>query len=84
MACLCERVSAAEVRRLVRQGITDINQIKAITRAGMGACGGKSCDALIRSIFRQEGVVPGKITRAKRPLFVEVPLGTLAGAGKGE
>ena len=83
MACLCERVSAAEVRRLVRQGITDINQIKAITRAGMGACGGKSCDTLIRSIFRQEGVVPGKITPGtKRPLFVEVPLGTLAGTGK--
>ena len=83
MACLCERVSAAEVRRLVRQGITDINQIKAITRAGMGACGGKSCDALIRSIFRQEGVAPGKIIPGtKRPLFVEVPLGTLAGTGK--
>jgi sarcosine oxidase subunit alpha len=80
MACLCERVSAAEVRRLVRQGITDINQIKAITRAGMGACGGKSCDTLIRSIFRQEGVDPGRIVPGtKRPLFVEVPLGTLAG-----
>ena len=83
MACLCERVSAAEVRRLVRQGITDINQIKAITRAGMGACGGKSCDALIRSIFRQEGVEPGRIVPGtRRPLFVEVPLGTLAGTGK--
>jgi sarcosine oxidase subunit alpha len=80
-ACLCERVSAAEVRRLVRRGITDINQIKAITRAGMGACGGKSCDTLIRSIFRQEGVDPGAIVPGtKRPLFVEVPLGTLAGA----
>jgi thioredoxin reductase/Fe-S-cluster-containing hydrogenase component 2 len=83
MACLCERVSAAEVRRLVRQGVTDINQIKAITRAGMGACGGKSCDTLIRSIFRQEGVEPVRIvTGTKRPLFVEVPLGTLAGTGR--
>lgn len=88
MACLCERVSAAEVRRLIRAGVTDINQIKAITRAGMGACGGKSCDTLIRSIFRQEGVDPGRIVPGtRRPLFVEVPLGTLAGApgsGKGE
>jgi sarcosine oxidase subunit alpha len=83
MVCLCERVSAAEVRRLVRQGITDINQIKAITRAGMGACGGKSCDTLIRSIFRQEGVEPGRIVPGtKRPLFIEVPLGTLAGTGR--
>ncbi|MCU0235837.1 MAG: FAD-dependent oxidoreductase [Acidobacteria bacterium] len=82
MACLCERVSAAEVRRLIRSGITDINQIKAVTRAGMGACGGKSCDTLIRSIFRQEGIDPGRIVPGtRRPLFVEVPLGTLAGSG---
>ncbi len=88
MACLCERVSAEEVRRLIRSGVTDINQIKAVTRAGMGACGGKSCDTLIRSIFRQEGIDSGRITPGtKRPLFVEVPLGTLAGSGgegKGE
>ena len=83
MACLCERVPAAEVRRLIRSGVTDINQIKAITRAGMGACGGKSCDTLIRSIFRQEGIDTGKIVPGtKRPLFVEVPLGTLAGEGE--
>jgi Fe-S-cluster-containing hydrogenase component 2 len=83
--CLCERVSAAEVRRLIRAGVTDINQIKAVTRAGMGACGGKSCDTLIRSIFRQEGIDPGRITPGtKRPLFVEVPLGTLAGRQGGE
>ncbi|MDD8013599.1 MAG: 2Fe-2S iron-sulfur cluster-binding protein [Acidobacteriota bacterium] len=82
MACLCERVSAEEVRRLIRSGVTDINQIKAVTRAGMGACGGKSCDTLIRSVFRQEGIDPGRITPGtKRPLFVEVPLGTLAGTG---
>jgi len=85
MACLCERVSVAEVRRLIRSGITDINQIKAVTRAGMGACGGKSCDTLIRSVFRQEGIDPGRIVPGtKRPLFVEVPIGTLAGSGEGE
>ncbi len=83
--CLCERVSAAEVRRLIRLGVTDINQIKAVTRSGMGACGGKSCENLIRAIFRQEGVEPGKIVPGtRRPLFVEVALGTLAGIGQGE
>ena len=83
--CLCERVSAADVRRLIRQGVTDINQIKAVTRAGMGACGGKSCENLIRMVFRQEGISPDRIVpNTRRPLFVEVPLGTLAGMEKGE
>ena len=47
----------------------------------MGACGGKTCDTLIRSVFRQEGIDPGRIVPGtKRPLFVEVPLGVLAGS----
>ncbi|MCX7974593.1 MAG: FAD-dependent oxidoreductase, partial [Candidatus Aminicenantes bacterium] len=45
--CRCERVSAAEIRRLIREGIRDINEIKTITRAGMGPCGAKTCTPLI-------------------------------------
>jgi len=82
LACFCERVKASEIRALVRQGITDLNQIKALTRAGMGSCGAKSCDALIRQIMREEGVPAGRIVaNTKRPVFVEVPIGILAGAG---
>ena len=83
--CLCERVTIGEVRALVRQGIMDINQIKAITRAGMGACGSKSCEALIRAVFRQEGIPQDRVTaNTRRPVFVEVPLGVLAGLDDGE
>lgn len=82
--CLCERVTVGTVRALVRKGITDINQIKAVTRAGMGACGGKTCEAIVRSILRQEGVPTERVTpNTKRPLFVEVPLGVLAGVDEG-
>jgi sarcosine oxidase subunit alpha len=78
--CLCERVTVGEVRELVRRGITDINQIKAVTRAGMGACGSKTCETIIQSVFRQEGIPPDRVTRnTKRPLFVEAPLGVFAG-----
>ncbi len=83
--CLCERVTIGEVRELVRKGITDINQIKAVTRAGMGACGSKTCEAIIKTVFRQEGIPLERVTvNTKRPVFVEVPLGILAGAGQGE
>ncbi|MCF7794508.1 MAG: FAD-dependent oxidoreductase [Candidatus Cloacimonetes bacterium] len=76
MVCLCERVSAEEVRELIKKGITDLNQIKAITRAGMGPCGAKTCDNLIKQIFRQEGIPLQEIEEnTRRPLFVEVPMG---------
>ena len=80
MVCLCERVTAKEIRELVQNGIFDINQIKAITRAGMGPCGGKTCDNLIKQILRSEGVTNEKIEpNTRRPIFVEVPLGKFAG-----
>jgi NAD(P)H-nitrite reductase large subunit len=82
--CLCERVTIGEVRELVRKGITDINQIKAVTRAGMGACGSKTCEAIIKTVFRQEGIPIERVTlNTKRPVFVEVSLGILAGVSEG-
>lgn len=75
MVCLCERVTVGEIRELIRKGETDINQIKALTRLGMGPCGSKTCDTLIRQIFREEGVAESKIvSNTKRPVFIEVPL----------
>ena len=58
----------------------DLNELKAVTRAGMGACGGKTCPSLIKRLFREEGVPDSQITDlTKRPVFMEVPLGAFAG-----
>jgi NADPH-dependent 2,4-dienoyl-CoA reductase/sulfur reductase-like enzyme/Pyruvate/2-oxoacid:ferredoxin oxidoreductase delta subunit len=81
IVCRCERVAAGEIRSLIREGYRDMNEIKAVLRAGMGACGGKTCTALIRRLFRDEGVPDAEIAdRTVRPLFVEVPVGVFAGA----
>jgi sarcosine oxidase, subunit alpha len=80
IVCRCERVKAGEIRAAVREGIRDINQLKALTRAGMGACGAKTCRPMIWRIFLEAGVDLAQVTdRIDRPLFVEVPLGILAG-----
>ncbi len=81
IVCRCERVTAGEIRDLIRKGYRDINEIKTLTRAGMGACGGKTCQALILRLFSECGVPLDQITEnVPRPLFVEVALGTFAGA----
>lgn len=80
IVCRCERVTAGEIRDVIHRGIRDINEIKTVTRAGMGACGAKTCDSLIKRIFREEGIPNSNIvSQTKRPLFVEVPLGIFAG-----
>ncbi len=78
--CRCERVTAGEIRSLIRQGYRDLNEIKAITRAAMGACGSKTCHALIVRLFRDEGIVLSDVTdTTRRPIFIEVPLKAFAG-----
>jgi len=78
-------VTAGEIRALIRAGARDMNHIKGVTRAGMGACGGKTCTNLIKRLFREEGVPPAQVTEnVRRPLFVEVPLGAFAGVVTGE
>ena len=83
--CRCERITAGEIRTAIKNGVRDMNQLKALNRAGMGACGSKTCRPMIWRIFQQEGVDPGEVTdRVDRPLFVEVPMGVLAGVREGE
>jgi bacterioferritin-associated ferredoxin len=83
--CRCERVTAGEIRELIRSGVRDMNHLKAVTRAGMGACGGKTCTNLIKRLFREEGVSLAEVREStQRPLFIEVPLGAFAGIAVGE
>ncbi|UCE20597.1 MAG: FAD-dependent oxidoreductase [Gemmatimonadota bacterium] len=79
VVCRCERVTAGEIRRLIREGVRDMNQLKVL-RCGMGACGGKTCEPLILSLYKQEGIDEKEVfPYTKRPLLAEVPLNVLAG-----
>ncbi|MBI4655636.1 MAG: FAD-dependent oxidoreductase [Elusimicrobia bacterium] len=81
MVCRCERVALGEIRKAIKSGIRDINQLKAVTRAGMGSCGAKTCNSIILSAFKAEGVDLREITpMTQRPLFMEVPLGQFCNA----
>ena len=84
IVCRCERVTLGEIKEVIRSGSRDLNEIKALTRAGMGACGGKTCQTLIIRAFRELDIPLDEVTpHVQRPLFVEVPLGVLAGVSEG-
>ena len=85
IVCRCEHVTAGEIRSLIHQGYRDINEIKTVTRACMGACGAKTCAALIYRLFREENIPINEVTDpSKRPIFMEVPLNLFAGIAKEE
>ena len=80
IVCRCERVSVREIRKWIQSGVKDFNELKALTKAGMGSCGAKTCTSLIYQIFREEGILFDEITEGtKRPLFMEVSMGIFAG-----
>jgi NAD(P)H-nitrite reductase large subunit len=78
--CRCERVTKGQIVQLIRAGYRDMNQIKAALRAGMGACGGRTCTDLILRLFREEGVDLKDVKRfVHRPPGMEIPLRVFAG-----
>jgi len=83
--CRCEHVSAGEIRAAIRDGVRDVNELKAQLRVCMGACCGKNCPEHLSRLFREQGIEPGEVTtNTLRPLFVEVPFGVFAkGGGEG-
>ncbi len=50
LICRCENISMGEIRRAVAQGFNTPDGIKKLTRAGMGACQGRTCGRIIQDI----------------------------------
>jgi sarcosine oxidase, subunit alpha len=85
IVCRCERVRKSEIVQAIRDGVRDMNQLKAVVRAGLGGCNGKTCTDLILRIFREEGVGLEDITMpTHRPLIAEVHLGDFITKETGE
>jgi len=77
--CRCERVRKSEIVEAIRSGVRDMNQLKALVRAGLGGCNGKTCTELILKIYKEEGIPLSEITLpTHRPLVAEVHLGDFA------
>ena len=47
LVCRCEDITLADIRRVIADGYKTIDEIKRVTRAGMGPCQGRTCRLLI-------------------------------------
>jgi len=54
IVCRCENITAQEIRRYISKGCTEIRQIKAQSRCGMGHCQGRYCGATLTEIVSAE------------------------------
>lgn len=81
IVCRCEDISLEEIRSWMEKGYTDIEEIKRLTRAGMGPCQGRTCRThIIRELAKASGITPGEVKLATfRPPVKPVSLKVLAG-----
>ena len=78
--CRCEEVTQREALEAVRDGATEVNEVKAWTRIGMGRCQGRMCGpALGDLIARATGKPVSEVgVFSPRPPAKPVPLRALA------
>ena len=78
--CRCECVSFGKIQSSIQHsGAQTVNQVKKLTRAGMGLCQGRTCATVVESILASEGKAPSGIEPYQaRPPVRGMPIGTLA------
>jgi bacterioferritin-associated ferredoxin len=60
--CRCEDLTLDDIRAAIQSGLTTVDEIKRLTRCGMGPCQGKTCDALVATeVARATGVPVGEV-----------------------
>lgn len=84
IVCRCSDVTLERIRELIDAGYTSFDEIKRLTRIGMGPCQGKTCQQLVlreiaaRTGRRMEDLVP----QTTRPPVLGVTLEAIAAEAK--
>ncbi len=69
--CRCEEITKGEIRAAIRNGMSTLNGIKRVTRAGMGLCQGQTCQRLVTQLLAEElgcSVTEIESTTARAPV----------------
>jgi len=69
--CRCEEVTKGEICDVVRHGAQTADEVKRLTRAGMGLCQGKTCRRLVNRILAEE---TGRDIREIKPSSFRPPV----------
>lgn len=80
IVCRCENVTRETLRAALRRAdIETVNQAKKLTRAGMGACQGRTCARALERLLVEEGGRPaGTEPYLSRPPVRPLPVAALA------
>ena len=69
IVCRCEDVTLGEIQRAIASGGRTFDEIKRVSRTGMGECQGRMCECVVTELLcRDAGVAPAAVVpRSVRP-----------------
>ena len=78
--CRCEEVTSRQILNVIEEGGITVDEVKRLTRAGMGLCQGKICCRLVSGIITaRTGRPPARIPPVKaRPPVRPIPISVMA------
>jgi len=78
--CRCADVTLDEVEAFIKDGYTNLTDIKRLSRAGMGQCQGKTCRNLLLQVLAKanQQKIEELEDASYRPPAITIPLGLLA------
>ncbi len=71
VVCRCEEVTAGEIRAAVLGGVCRSDELKGLTRCGMGPCQGRTCGSIVAELIAAESgnsIVDVGLFRVRVPL----------------
>jgi thioredoxin reductase len=51
LICRCEEIMLGDVKNAFNTGVTEINEVKRLTRIGMGRCQGRMCGPILQEVL---------------------------------
>jgi len=76
--CRCEEITLGEIRNAIASGARSPNEIKLLTRSGMGLCQGRICEHYLINSLRQDHPAAPSGAFTIRPPLHPLPLDALS------
>ena len=77
--CRCEELTLGDIKNAIDKGITEMNELKRMTRMGMGRCQGRMCAPAVQEIIARQAQTPAAQIQYlnQRPPIKLVPINVL-------
>ena len=77
--CRCEDLTLADIKTLINKGYRSLDELRRISRLGMGPCQGRTCRPLVQRELQSAGIpVSDQVPGVFRPPSKPITLGAIA------